>query len=312
MNWTDILTASFIIQILASGVRLSTPLILAALGEIFAERSGVMNLGIEGIMLLGSFIGFSVAILTGNLWAGVGASILLGALMGLLFAFMSVTLNANQIIIGLSLLIFCTGAAVYFYRLQFSFSLLPPSIDIFETLSIPLLSQIPILGPIFFDHTIFTYMMFLAIPISTFVLYRTPFGLRIKAVGEYPQAADTVGVNVAFIRYSCVIIGGILAALGGAYFSLAEIGIYADTLIGGRGFIALALVVFGRWNPVWALAGGLVFGIVDALQTRLQFLLSEVPSNFLIMMPYVLTILILLIGRNKQAPSAINIPFIRE
>ena len=312
MKWADFLTVAFLIQILTAGVRLATPLLLSAVGEIFAERSGVLNLGVEGIMLLGGFTGFSFAIITGNLWIGMAASVIVGGLMGLLFAFMTVTLRTNQIATGLALLILSSGMAIYFHRMQFDFSLFPPSVESFQSIAIPVLSEIPFVGEILFNQTIFTYLMFLLIPIATFILYSTPFGLRVNAIGEYPQAADTVGVKVTSVRYICVVIGGMLAALGGACFPLAELGIYTDTMIGGRGFIALALVVFGRWNPLWTLAGGLIFGVVDAIQTRFQFIAAGIPSNFLIMMPYVLTILILLVGRKRNAPAALTVPFIRE
>jgi simple sugar transport system permease protein len=312
MDWSRILTVVFLIQILAAAVRLATPLVLAALGEVFAERSGVLNLGIEGIMLLGGFAGFSAALATENLWVGVLAGLLVGALMGLFFAMMTVSLRSDQIVTGLAFLILSTGAAIYFYRLQFSISLLAPSIRPFRSLAIPLLSDIPILGPVLFNHDVLTYIMLLLVPAAAIVLFHTPFGLRVTAAGEYPQAADTVGVNVTFTRYICVIIGGILAGLAGAYFSLAELGFFANTMVGGRGFIALALVVFGRWNPMWILAGGLLFGGVDAVQTRFQFLGSNIPSNFLIMMPYLLTIVVLLFGRRQNAPAALTIPYTRE
>lgn len=312
MDWSKILTAGFFIQILAASIQLATPLVLAALGEIFAERSGVFNLGIEGIMLLGGFSGFSIALITGNLWLGIIMSLVVGILLGVLFAFMTITLRADQIVTGLAFLILCSGAAIYFHRLQFSTSIVVPSLRPFQPIPIPILSKIPFLGPILFQHSIITYLMLALVPVCAIVLYRTTFGLRISAVGEYPAAADTAGVNVAIIRYACVIIGGMLSGLAGAFFSLGELGFYADTMVGGRGFIALALVVFGQWNPVIALTGGILFGLVDALQIRLQFLGTSVPSQFLVMMPYALTILVLLIGRRRGAPAALTLPYSRE
>ena len=312
MDWTAILTPLFLTQLLVSSVRLATPLVLAALGEIFAERAGVLNLGVEGIMLFAGFAGFSVAFQFKDPWAGVLAATLVGALMGLLFAFMTVTLRSNQVVTGLSLMFLSNGMAIYFYRLEFKISLEIPRIATFPALPIPGLSEIPILGPILFNHSIFTYLMAALIVAAVVVIRRTPFGLRMDAVGESPQTADTLGVSVARMRYFCVMIGGALAGMAGAFYPMTELGAYADSMIGGRGFIALALVIFGRWEPLWTLAGGLLFGGIDALQNRLQALGSPIPSNFLLMTPYILTIIVLLVGRIRKPPTALCVPYARE
>jgi simple sugar transport system permease protein len=312
MDWGSISIGLFITQLLLSGVRLATPLVLAALGEIYAERSGILNLGVEGIMLFSGFVGFTLAYETDSLWVGVLAAVAVGTLMGLLFAFLTITLRSNQVVTGLSLMILSNGLAIYLYRLKFSISLSIPRLETFGSLKIPLLSEIPFLGPVFFDQSPFTYLMFLLVPVSLVVLYRTPFGLRIHAVGESPQTADTLGVSVAWVRYLCTAIGGALAGLAGSFFPLSELGVYADTMIGGRGFIALALVIFGRWDPLWVLAGGVLFGGIDALQNRLQSMGSPIPSNFLLMTPYLLTILVLLLGRSRKPPAALCIPYARE
>ncbi len=311
MNWATILTIAFLIQVLAAALRLATPLILAALGEAFSERSGVLNLGIEGIMLFSGFAAFGVAVTTENLWLGVAAGILVGALMGVMFAFMTVTLRADQIVSGLAVLVLSSGAAIHFYRIQFH-ALRIPQVQPFRRAAIPVLSDIPFLGPILFNQNVLTYLMLALIPICVLILHFTRFGLRLNAVGEYPGAADTVGVNVYAMRYIAVAIGGAFAGLAGAYFPLAELGFYANTMIGGRGFIALALVVFGRWNPLLIVAGGLLFGSIDAMQTRFQFMGAAIPPQFLIMMPYVLTILVLLLGRARRAPGALTVPYVRE
>jgi general nucleoside transport system permease protein len=311
MDWSAILTFAFLSQVLAAGLRLATPLIFTALGEIFAERSGVLNLGVEGIMLFCGFAGFSAAVLTGSLWMGVLAGILMGALMGLLFALMTVTLQTDQIVTGLAFLILSSGAAIYFYRILFGSYRIFPTVSPFRQFSVPILSKIPFLGPILFEQNILTLVMLGLVPICAVILTATRFGLRVSAVGEHPAAADTVGVNVLRIRYICVVIGGALAGLGGAYFPLAELGFYSNSMIGGRGFIALALVVFGRWNPLLALGGGFLFGVINALQIRIQFLGSTIPAQFLIMLPYLLTILVMLVGRARQAPSALTVPYKR-
>lgn len=314
MDWSRILTLTFLIQVLSSGIRLGTPLIIAALGEIYAERSGVFNLGVEGIMLLGGFTGFAGAYLSGNLWIGVIASLAIGALMGLIFSFWVITQQADQIVTGYSMLILCMGASIFFYRLVFPSTLthFVPQIKPFLAIPIPFLSQIPIIGPIVFKQDIIVYVTYLLIIISSIIFFRTRFGLRISAVGEYPSAADTVGISVTGVRYASTVIGSAFAGMAGAYFSLVLLGLYSDTMIAGRGFIALALVIFGRWNPYWALAGGFIFGLIDATQLRFQFLGATIPSEFLVMLPYVLTIIILLVGKRRMRPSALTIPYSRE
>ena len=312
MDWNTFLTPLFFVQLLAASVSLATPLVLAALGEIFAQRSGVLNLGLEGIMLFSGFIGFSVVFQLNNLWAGMLAAIMIGALMGLLYAFLAISLHSNQCVTGLSLMSLGTGMALYFYRMQFKISLEIPRIPTFPKLPIPGLSKIPFIGPVFFNHSIFTYVMFGLVLIAVLIIYRTSFGLRMNAVGESPQTADTLGVSVSFIRYLCVVIGGALAGLAGAYYSLVELGAYSDSMVNGRGFIAAALVIFGRWDPLWTLGGGLLFGGIDALQNRLQVLGSPIPSNFLQMTPYVMTIIVLLVGRLRKPPTALGNPYIRK
>jgi simple sugar transport system permease protein len=312
VDWSDVLTFTFFIQVFAAGVRLATPLVFTALGEIFSERSGVINLGVEGIMLFCGFFGFSMAVVTESVWLGLLAGILMGALMGLFFAFMTVTLRSGQIVTGLAFLILSSGAAIYFYRIQFGHYKMFPQVQPFRQFSVPILGDIPFFGPILFNQNILTLLMLMLVLICAAVLTYTRFGLRISAVGEYPAAADTVGINVYLIRYVCVVIGGALAGLGGAYFPLAELGFYSNSMIRGRGFIALALVVFGRWNPLLALAGGFFFGVINALQIRIQFLGSSIPAQFLVMMPYLLTVVVILAGRTRKAPASLTIPYTRE
>jgi ABC-type uncharacterized transport system permease subunit len=313
MDWERVLTLTFLVNVLAASFRLATPLVLAAIGETFAERSGVFNLGVEGIMLLCSFVGFAGAHATGNLWMGVAAAALAGAVLGLVYAFFVVSLRSDQIVAGFAMLLISSGGAIYLNRLVFpSLHGEQPMISPFAVVPVPFLREIPFLGKILFNHSMLTYLMLACVLVSGVVLYRTRFGLRISAVGEYPKAADAVGVNVVFIRYACVVIGAALAGVAGAYFSLADLGFYVDTLVGGRGFIALALVVFGQWNPFLVLLGGLLFGAVEAIQQRLQFLGSPIPAEFMIVLPYVLTIFVLLIGRKRRAPSALTVPYARE
>ena len=312
MDWSQILTPLFLMQLLAAGVTLATPLALAALGEVFTERSGSINLGLEGIMLFCGFIGFYASYQIGNPLIGILGAVMMGAVMGLLFAFMTITLHANQTVTGLSINFLGNGLAPYFYRLAFKVPLDPPRVEPFPNVAIPILSDIPFIGNVLFNHSIFTYLMFLLVVVTFVIIYKTPFGLRLNAVGESPQTADTLGVNVGIVRYICVIIGGALAGLAGAFYSLVELGSYSDSMINGRGFIASALVIFGRWDPVWTFGGALLFGLIDALQNRLQVLGSPIPSNFLQVMPYVMTILVLLIGKIRKPPVALGIPYVRK
>lgn len=312
MDWAPVFTTTFLSQLLASSVRLATPLIIGAIGAIFVNRSGVTNLGVEGIMLFSGFVGFNVAYHTGDiLWASITA-VITGGLMSLLYAFMVITLRSNQTVTGLTLLTFGTGLAIYFQRLIFGIIAGIPRFSPVLPFAIPFLSDIPIIGPAFFNQTLFTYIMFTLVLIAMVILYRTAFGLRVTVVGESPQAADALGVNVELIRYICTVISGALAGLAGVFYPLAELGAYSDIMIGGRGFIVLALVVFGQYNPLWVFAGGLLFGGVDALQNRLQTLGSPISSYFLLMAPYILTILVLLVGRSRKAPKALGTPYVRE
>ena len=273
----------------------------------------MLNLGIEGIMLMGAFTGFAVAYFTGNIWLGVLAVLLVCALLGLLMSFMSVTLGADQVISGLAITLLGTGLGFFLFRMLFGVRTTLPYIEGFRTVSIPILSEIPILGPALFQQYALVYIVLLIVPISAIVLFRTTLGLKITAVGENPRAADTAGINVYRIRYLCVIIGAILAGLGGAFLSLVQFHTFLSGMTAGRGFIAIALVIFSRWNPYLALGGALLFGGVDALQMRLQASgLFPLPSQFALMFPYLLTLIILIVvGRKVKGPASLCTPYKR-
>lgn len=216
MNWIDVVDGSFVVQLLAGGVALGVPLAAAALGETFAQRSGVLNIGVEGIMLFGGFVGFIVAVQTGDdRWLGVAAGLAVGVALGLLFAVITVTLGADQIVVGLALVLLATGAAIYLNRLLFSVTLVVPNLRPFDVIPIPVLSDLPVVGPILFEHDVLTYFILLLVPVSAGILFRTSFGPRVTAVGEAPDAADSAGVKVNGVRYVCVLIGGALAGLAG-------------------------------------------------------------------------------------------------
>jgi general nucleoside transport system permease protein len=311
MNW-DLVTYSFVVGVLASAVRWATPILFAALGEVFTERAGILNLGLEGIMLMGALSGFVGAYNTGSLWVGVLVAAVTGMVMGLLMAFVSVTAKANQVVAGLGITILGGGLSTLLFRLFFGLRSKPPTIKTFSTEPIPLLSEIPVVGRMFFNHNVMVYMAFVLVAVGWYVLYRTRYGLALRAVGERPEAADTRGLNVTRLRYSALMIGGAMAGIGGAYLPLANLGLFWTQMTAGRGFIAVAVVVFSRWDPVRALLGALVFGGAAALQTALQTLEAPIPSELLLMMPYIVTIIVLVgVSRRAEFPSAFAVPYSR-
>ncbi len=304
---------TLIIGMAAASLRQAVPLLLAAIGETFTERSGVLNLGVEGIMLFGAFCGFWTAFTSGSIALGLLIAALAGSLVGLLMAFMSITLRAQQGVSGIAILILCGGLVIMLNRLAFGTTLMLPRIEALETIEIPLLSAIPFLGPVLFNQNILVYSTLLIVPVVWVVLFRTTWGVKITAVGEYPRAADAAGVDVGRIRYICTTIGGMFAGLAGAYIPLAELGMFPHNVTAGKGFIALAIVVLGRWNPVGCLLGAILFGAVQALQLRAQSLGLEVPFQFMAMMPYALTIVaLILVGKKVIGPTALTQPYVRE
>lgn len=291
---------------------MSTPILLSALGEIFTQRSGILNLGLEGIMLMGALGGFIGAYFSNNLWIGVLVAIIFGMLFSSIMAFLSVTVRANQVIAGTALTILGGGLATFLYRVIFGLKKLPPSVEPFKALEIPILSKIPILGPVLFQQNALVYLTIILVVASAVVLEKTTFGLKVRAVGEHPKAADSKGINVYWIRYLCVMIGGALAGLGGAFLSIGFMNTYLDQMTAGRGFIAVAVVIFARWNPYRALGGALVFGIASALELRLQAIGVPIPHQFLLALPYLLTILVLIsVSKKAEFPAAFTLPYNR-
>lgn len=307
----------FFIGLIAATLRVSTPLIFASVGEVITERSGVLNLGIEGIMFLGAFVGFAAAAqasnagIIGYLWIGLLGAVIAGILMGLLMGFLSVTLGVNQHVAGLGITLLSTGLALYGFRLVFGESSVLPSVEPFGQYS--LLGDTAVIGPILKQYVL-TYVAFLiVVPFVWWLLYRTNFGLEIRAVGENPEAADAAGVSVFRTRYLAIVIGAALMAVGGAFLSLAQLGAFSPGIIAGRGWVCIALVIFARWNPLRAAAGALLFGGVFALQLRLQTVGFELPFEVFLALPYVVTIVALAIaGRNAAYPGAYLTAYRRE
>src|SRR5512136_443440 len=262
-----------IIGILSGAIRFATPYLYASIGEMFAQRSGVVNLGVDGIMLMGAYAGFFVALnLTptlgvGGLWLGLLAGVIVGVLMGLLMSVISVTLKAEQGISGIGLYIFGLGLSSLLFRVTIG---TVKTIEGFKAIPIPFLSDLPLVGPILFSSSVVVYGAFLLVPIAWFVLERTTWGLKIKAVGQSPAAADSLGVSVNRVRYVCVCLGGCLAGVAGASISLSLVNLFQDNLTAGLGFIAVALVYFGGWRPTGILIGALLFSAITALQLFMQ------------------------------------------
>lgn len=301
----EIITAS----VFASTIRLATPYIFASLGEMFGQRSGVLNLGVEGIMLMGAFFAFYAVLMTGSLLLGVLAALLIGLLMGLAMAFISVTLKAEQGISGIGLYLFGLGMSDLLFQKWVG---TPKSVSGFPPIYIPVLSDIPLIGDVLFHHNILVYLAFALVPISAFVLNHTPFGLMIRAAGQNPEAADAMGVNVARVRYITVSMGGMFSGLAGASLSIALINTFQQNLTSGLGFIAVALVYFGRWKPYGVLAGALLFSFVNAIQLQVQAIGIKIPSEFAVMLPYVITIIALVFASKRvEKPTALTKPFER-
>ena len=299
-------------SVLAATWRMATPIIYTSIGEVFAERSGVLNIGLEGIMLIGAFCAFATTYYTESLYLGLLAAVISGLLMGLLFALFTVTIKANQIVVGAALNMVGSGITGFLYRAWFSENqakLL--KVDIFPPIEIPVLSQIPFIGEILFRQNIMVYATVLVVPLAVFVLYRTAFGLYLRSVGEHPKAADTVGINVTRMRYVGVMIGGVMAGIGGAFLTLAHANQFVEGIATGRGFIALAVVVFGRWSPIGAVGASLLFGVFYALQLRLQTIANAfIPYQFFQALPYLVTLLVLLSLRSRSmAPKALGTPY---
>ena len=305
----QLFSAATLIGIVASGIRLATPYLYATIGETFGQRSGLLNLGVDGIMLMGAYAAFFTTFTTGSPGLGLLAAIVVGGIMGTAMAFFSVTLKAEQGISGIGVYLFGLGMSNLLFRKMLG---TVETVSGFASIHIPILSDLPVIGPIFFNHNALVYAAFALVPISWFVLNKTTLGLKIRAVGENPEAADALGVSVERVRYLAETVGGALAGIAGASLSIALLNVFQQNLTNGMGFIAVALVYFGRWRMVGALAGSMLFSIVNALQLWMQVLGIPVPPDFALMMPYVLTIVVLAFTAGRvRAPAALSKPFER-
>ncbi|MCB2134695.1 MAG: ABC transporter permease [Rhodobacteraceae bacterium] len=303
-----LLSASF----WAAAVRIASPLIFATMGELICERAGVLNLGIEGIMVIGAFAGWMTVYLGGGLWMGVAVAMFAGMLFGLLHATLTVPFGLSQHVVGLGVTLLATSVTYFAYRLSLPEVTSPPRIAPFQPLEIPFLSDIPILGEALFSQTPLTYLAFATVALVSLVLYRTPLGLALRAAGENPTSVEAQGLSVMALRMGAVIVGSGLMAVGGAFLTMSAFSSFFFEMVNGRGWICIALVVFGAWKPGKALLGALLFAAFDALQIRLQQtpLGAHVPYQVFLMVPYVLSILALvLMSRRAEVPAALMIPF---
>ncbi|MBD3305213.1 ABC transporter permease [candidate division KSB3 bacterium] len=308
----EILTSAFVISVLIGAVRAGTPLLFATLGEILTQRAGVLNLGVEGMMIVGALAGFMGSYYSQSPWVGVLTAMLCAGALSLIHAFLCVTLKSDQVISGLMLVLLGIGLTSFIGE-----AMVGKTGYGFDPLHIPLLSDIPFVGQVLFRYNVLVYLSVLVVPLFWYVLFKTRIGLEIIAVGENPSTADTLGIPVDRIRYVCVVVGGMFAGLGGCFLSLAYTRIWVDHMTAGRGWIAIALVIFAAWTPQRALVGAYLFGGIEGLQLRLQTAGVGVSYHLLQMMPYAATILVLLFSaretfrRRMGAPEALMKPYMR-
>ena len=306
-------------EILAATIRQATPLLLAALGEVVVQRSGVINIGIEGMMLMGAFFGMLGSFYTGAALptlaplVGIVAAGLSGVITAYVFAFLTIRLAADQVVTGTGVTLLALGLTEVIYQKLFGYTGDALKVAAFGEIQIPLLSDIPWIGSALFQHNILVFLSFLCVPCLYFYLFQTSHGLTIRACGEHPKAVDAAGVDVRRLRTLCILFGGLIAGLAGGYLSLADVPYFTPGMTVGRGFIALAIVIFGKWHPVKACAAALLFGLGGSLEVRFQAIGWDIPYQFLLMLPYVLTLLVLagFVGRSTP-PLALGTSYTRE
>lgn len=300
---------SAVIAISSAALSSSVALLLPSLGEGISERAGVLNIGTEGYMISGALAGYYGCLYTGHIWAGFLLGMLIGFLLSLIHAFLCVTLKTNQIVSGTGIWLLCTGLSAYVFRLVGQTSV----VDKLKPVYFPILSDLPIIGPVFFRHNLMVYISLLLVPVCAFILYRTPWGLLNKAVGDSPLATDMAGHNVSVIRYVSVGICGALAGLGGGYLAIGALSRFSEGLTAGKGFIAIAIVIFGRWDPIKILGGAIFFSLIDSIQLYLQAKGSIIPYPVLIIMPYLMTLIVLCATsrKAKDIPRRLGVPYFR-
>lgn len=309
----DLFQEAVLISILAATVRISTPLIFAALGELITERAGILNLGVEGTMLMAAFAGFAGSFMTGSSMAGLFLAMAAGGLMGFLMVFMAATLKVEQVVTGLALNMLAAGMSLYLFKVYFE-TLSMPKTEVMPILPIPFLSDIPYIGPILFAQKGLTYLAFLMVPAVWYLLYRTKWGLEIRVLGENPKVIDTKGMSVTARQYAAVILGGVLIGIGGAFVTIGSVVRFVPDITAGRGWLALVIVIAGNWRPSGILLAALVFAFLDALQLQIQGVGVDLPYQLFLALPYVMAVVLMVVksrrGRSER-PAQLGVPYFR-
>lgn len=298
----------------AAALRVATPVLMAAMGGLVAERAGIITFGMEGMMLMGCFAGVAVAFVTKSILFGFIAAALAGVAIAMLYGLMIIPLRANQIVSAVALNLMVVGLTSYLNTMFFGLASDPVRVPKLQPFAVPLLSDIPVVGPIFFRQLPIVYIAYLLVPVIWFVLFKTTWGLKIRSVGEHPHAADTVGISVYKVRFATLVVTGALSGMAGAFLSIGQIGQFMEGMTGGRGYIAYTAIVFGKWSPVGTMLGSLLFGTADAFQLRLQALgIKAIPYQFLVALPYIATLIIVIFFVGKAVmPAASGMAFSRE
>ena len=314
----DFLRTTVIISLLAATVRIATPILLAALGELVTERAGVLNLGVEGCMLMGAFLGFLAANKAGSLTLGVLAALAGGGLMAFLMAFLAASLKVDQTLAGLAINLLASGMSFYAYRVIYprlaaQGDVTIPQIKTMNTLAIPYLSRIPVLGEVLFSQQLLSYLALFLVPVIGFFLYRTKYGLELRCLGENPRAIDTRGLSVTRRQYLAVVFGGMMAGLGGSFLTLASAGLFVRDITAGRGWLAIIVVIASNWRPGRILVASLILSALEAFQLQAQGIGVALPHQVLLASPYVFAIVALVLTRTRsEAPHALGVPYMRE
>jgi ABC-type uncharacterized transport system permease subunit len=315
MNWIEVITTVFSLSLIYATIRVSVSIIFAGMGEMITERSGVLNIGIEGIMLMGALAAALGSYFTGNPWIGLLLAAVVGVLIGLIFAFIAITLKSNQAITGLAIFLLSAGLSGFLLQIFFKHGGNSPMVKTLPIIHLAFLEKIPVLGPIFNDQSVLIYPALLLPLVIYFFLYRTPWGSWLRAAGENPKALAVVGINPVTVRYLATLMGAMLAGIGGAYLSISQTSLFSENMVAGRGFIALAAVIFGNAKPRNVFAACLFFGFMDALQISLQTAIPDavIPRELFMALPYLLTLL-MLAGFIKRTggPADISNPYIKE
>ena len=302
------------INLLTRAIMMSTPLFLGALAEVYAERTGMMVCAIEGIFLIGAWGGFVGVYLTGSLVIGLLVAILCGTAMAALYGVVTVYMKQQQVVTGTALNILAAGICSFFQRVLFGVPTTPLQIQTLPKIAIPLLSKIPVLGPIFFQQNILTYLAYVLIPVAIFVLFKTSLGLTLRSTGENPEAVDVAGLNVNRIRFLTVLVAGAIGGLAGSFYTVGYLGMFTSGIIGGRGWIAFAICFLGNWNPKGVVFGTLAFGLADAVAIYIQAVSGNTifPNELIIALPYILTIVLTIVRSNLSVPAKLGVPYAKE